>query len=254
MAKIYCFTSTGNSLYTARKIAKEIGASISPMKNVSEVCDDNLIGFVFPVFFWGMPRMVERFVSGIQISNKNAYIFAVSTSGGSVFGALGRLKKKLRLKGAKLSFGINLVSITNYLPEYKVKDSEEKRNKIDAEICTIIESIQTKKSNHIMHFTLMNKIAYSFMPGEGSDKSFTISSDCTGCAICEGICPADNIIMTAGKPTFTHKCEHCLACLHICPVCAIDWKEKTHGKDRYRREGISIDELLSLNGDSSFLL
>jgi len=53
--------------------------------------------------------------------------------------------------------------------------------------------------------------------------------------------------MEAGKPQFQHQCEHCLACLHNCPARAIDWKDKTQGKARYRNANVSLDELIEFN-------
>ena len=248
MATIFCFTSTGNSLYTSKKICEKIGGKILTMKEASLIWDDNVIGFVFPVFFWGMPRIVERFVTDLQITNKDAYVFAVATCGGYVFGEFGRLKKLLRVKGINFQYGEKLISITNYLPEYTVKDNEEIRQKIDYNISKICTAIQKRTTNHILHSTLFNAFAYKLYPSENSDRYFTVSSSCTGCTTCQKICPVDNIsINLENNPTFNHRCEHCLACLHACPVNAIDWKEKTKGKDRYRRASISIDELIEFN-------
>lgn len=81
VAVIYCFSGTGNSLYAANKISAEINAEVVNMKSVGE-CDADVIGIVFPVYFWGLPKTVERFLGDIRITNKNAYIFAVITYGG----------------------------------------------------------------------------------------------------------------------------------------------------------------------------
>jgi len=65
--------------------------------------------------------------------------------------------------------------------------------------------------------------------------------------ICQKICPAANIEKAEGKPIFQGKCEHCLACLQNCPVCAIDWKNKTQGKDRYRHFAVTINDMIAFN-------
>lgn len=247
MATIFCFTSTGNSLFTAKKLAEKIGGKVMPMNNGPVQSEDDVIGFVVPVYFWGLPRMVERFVAEIQITNKNAYVFAVVTSGGPGFGVLGRLKKLLQPKGILLQYGVRLVSVSNYIPEYTPKDSDELRQKIDKSIIEIADAINSRQSNRIQAFTFLNKIAYHFYPNESSDQYFTVASTCTGCGTCQKVCPAKNITMKADKPDFLHKCEHCLACIHNCPAHAIDWKQKTQGKDRYRNAGISLNDLISFN-------
>ena len=39
-------------------------------------------------------------------------------------------------------------------------------------------------------------------------------------------CPTGNITEQAGRITFGPDCWFCLACLHNCPVHAIDWRGK----------------------------
>ncbi len=52
MATIFYFTSTGNSLNAARRIAEAINAQILPMREEYAVCDDDVIGLVFPNYYW----------------------------------------------------------------------------------------------------------------------------------------------------------------------------------------------------------
>ena len=245
MATIYCFTSTGNSLYTAKKLAEAIDGEVLPMNGEKIKCEDDLIGFVVPVYFWGLPRRVESFVEEMEITNNNAYVFAIATSGGPVFGVLGRLKKLLKSKGIHLQYGMGICSVSNYLPEYEPKDSEKLRQSIEKSISAIVDAVNNKESNRVLPFLFLNSIIYKFFPNEQSDKYFTVTSACTSCETCQKVCPVKNISIVDGKPEFHHKCEHCLACLQNCPACAIDWKGKTQGKPRYRNAAISLDELIS---------
>jgi flavodoxin len=166
MATLFCFTSTGNSLYVARKIAEQTDGKVVPMNNASlnsrTVCDDDVIGFVYPVFFWGLPRVADRFISELQINNKDAYIFAVATYGGAAPGVNGRIGNLMKSKGARLSYGVNLKCVENYIPYYKANDSEEFRQRIEAKISEIITAIKGRASNRIQAFTIINKFMYSF--------------------------------------------------------------------------------------------
>ena len=249
MTTIFCFTSTGNSLSTAKKLAGAIGGEVLPVKNGNISCESDVIGFVFPVYFWGLPRMVERFLKEIEITNKNAYVFSVITCGGPCFGVLGILKNLLQSKGIQLNYGKMLVSPSNYLPEYVAKDSEESRLKIDESISSISSAIKSGESNRIPSTTFLNKIIYATFPKENCDRFFTVMPTCTGCGTCAKVCPAKNISIYDGKPEFHHRCEHCLACLHNCPAQAIDWKKKTQNKPRFRNAGVTLDELISFNND-----
>lgn len=247
MATIFCFTSTGNSLYAAKKIADKIGGRVAPMNSKTADVNDDVIGFVFPVYFWGLPRMVKRFVSEIEIKNKNAYVFAVITYGGPVFGVLGLLKGLLKSKNIRLCYGARILSVSNYLPEYEANDSEALRQNIESKILDIADDVKSRKVNRIPSLSFLNRILCKFCPDENSDQYFTVAPTCTGCATCQKVCPSSNISVEARTPIFRHKCEHCLACLHHCPAQAIDWKEKTKGKARFRNAGVSLDELIAFN-------
>ena len=251
MAVVFCFTSTGNSLYTAKKLAEQIGARVVPMNSVSLNSsvgyDDEVIGFVYPVFFWGLPRLAARFVSEMRIENKNAYIFAVATYGGAVQGANGMLNDLLKAKGTHLSYAVNLKCVENYIPKYKLNDSEELRTKVDAGISEIAASIKNLESNKIESYTIMNKLIHRFLPDDRSDRYFVVAPSCTGCMTCRKVCPAANIEMKEGKPAFLGNCEHCLACLQHCPAHAINWKNKTQGKNRYRHFAVKLDDIISFN-------
>ena len=251
MAVVFCFTSTGNSLYTAKKLAEQIDARLIPMNSVSlskpAGYDDDVIGFVYPVFFWGLPRLVARFISQMRMENKNAYIFAVATYGGMVKGANGMLNNLLKSKGVHLSYGVNLKCVENYIPRYKVNDSEELRKKVDTEIVKIIGSIKNRESNKVEAYTIMNKLIHRSLPDTHSDRYFTVAPSCTGCKICQKVCPAANIEMKESKPSFLGECEHCLACLMNCPSHTVDWKNKTQGKNRYRHFAVTLDDMISFN-------
>ena len=64
--KIFYFSGTGNSLSVARKIANGIGESeviaipnvINKIKNI----ESETVGFVFPVYGWGLPRIIVDFI------------------------------------------------------------------------------------------------------------------------------------------------------------------------------------------------
>lgn len=75
---IYYFTGTGNSL----KVAKDLSSALDEVKlvqisknNIEDIDSDlsEKIGFVYPVYFLGLPTMFKSFLEKLQI-NKNAYI------------------------------------------------------------------------------------------------------------------------------------------------------------------------------------
>lgn len=79
---IYYFSGTGNSLYTASKIAEAIGGAelISVRCNPEHASakDADIISFVCPVYEWDVPGTFKEFIKQLAI-NPNAYIFMVTT-------------------------------------------------------------------------------------------------------------------------------------------------------------------------------
>lgn len=249
MATVFCFSSTGNSLYTAKKISEAISAELVSMTSDIRKCDDDVIGFIFPCYYWGLPLKVEDFISKLEMTNNNAYIFAIITYGSVAPGAMGMVNNIIREKGLKLSYGKGIKSVENYNVILKVNDSPKFHQKIDQDIKKTADEIRKNKTNSIRNYTFINRLMRNTFPALKSncDSKFTISDSCTGCGICEKVCPANNIVIKDGKPTFIGKCEHCLGCIHACPKQAVNWNGKTEGKQRYLNPNIKLQELMNFN-------
>lgn len=96
------------------------------MRECGDLTGD-VIGFVFPVYFWGLPLTVERFLDNIRITNKSAYVFAVADYGGYAAGVIGAVGKKLSRMGLKLSYGNSVKMGENYIPAFSARDSDKLR-------------------------------------------------------------------------------------------------------------------------------
>ncbi len=253
MAVIYCFSATGNSLYVAKQIGEAIGGQVLPMKDGHVSCSDEVIGFVFPTYYWGLPYQVERFISELTITSQNPYIFAVATYGGAVRGILGAVEKLLIQKGHHLSYSKKLKAVENYIPSYKVNDTQQMENKVNAQLNSIIDAVKNQQIIKPQAYTFINKIAYTFFPAKekNCDQYFTVSNKCNHCETCSKVCPVENIIAKKTEIQFQHHCEHCLACIHACPQVAIEWKKGTVGKERFLNRHISLKELMLFNSGTS---
>jgi len=69
---IYYFSATGNSLVIARQIAKMLGdctiqSMAAELPDESVGGPDHPIGFVFSVFYVGLPKLVKQFVHRLNI-------------------------------------------------------------------------------------------------------------------------------------------------------------------------------------------
>ncbi len=248
MAKIFCFSGTGNSLYAAKKIAEGIGAEVLPMRDHGEINDD-LIGFVFPVYFWGLPLTVDRFLDNIRITNKSAYVFAVASYGGFAAGVVGAIGKKLSRQGVKLSYGKSVKMGENYIPAFNARDNDSIWSGADKRLDKIVADIKRRKTNSVFPYTFINKAVHGSYPPLKTDCGSLFSVEgCIGCGLCERLCPNENIRIKDGAPVFGSSCELCLSCLNNCPQNAIDYNNSTKGKERYKNRRVSVNELIEFTG------
>lgn len=86
---IFYFSGTGNSKWIAEQIAKAQNEVLVFMPNAIRdgieefvLADDEKVGFVFPVYSWGPPLSVLRFLDWITLSNYHSqYVFFVCSCG-----------------------------------------------------------------------------------------------------------------------------------------------------------------------------
>ena len=246
-ATIFCYTTTGNSLYIANRIADKIGAEVLPVTRKKTTCGSSVVGIVYPSFFWGLPRMVSDFLNNLELTGDKPYIFAVYTYGGGAPFSAGAVSKSLKSKDNRLAFCSYVKTVENYIPSFKVKDNHDLWNSADEKIDKISACINSRKISNFIFSTIANTLYHRTYPGfvPECDSHFSVSDACNSCGLCSRLCQAKNIQMVNGKPYFIHNCDHCLSCLNNCPQNAIDWKNKTHGKQRYKNSHIAVSDILS---------
>jgi len=246
-SRIYWFSGTGNSLYAAKRLSAEMGGY--PLIQITDTTPEGAVGgtgtkvgFVFPSYYGNLPRAVKAFVERLEIK-PDTYIFAVVTMGAVGQGSVGAIDKALKAKGLKLNYGRGVLMPANYVISYNPADGDKKAKMLDKaderlrvfarEIAARLQSVKT------LPVTANNL----FKDIEKLDAAFTVSGECTGCGLCEKICPVRNIKLENGKPEWQRHCEHCVACISWCPVRAIDYGGKTQSRRRYRNPRITTDEL-----------
>ncbi len=250
---IFYFTGTGNSLAVAKKLAAQAGYELAPMaalRDAEEVrIDCGRVGLVFPLYYTGLPLIVKRFIQKLEFQNK-PYIFAVVTCGDTQYSyALHGMRSELKQKGQRLSAGFTVPMVDNYLPIYKMprpdeletvnRGVDEKAHAI-AEVIHRGEEKMEREGKWIFH-AIYPRFA---LVAPKLDRKFTVGEACNGCGTCEKVCPVENIQIKDGKPSYLHHCEFCLACIHHCPKTAIEWKDKTRGKGRYRYPEVTLKEIM----------
>lgn len=253
---IFYFTGTGNSLYVAKKIGGNLVSIAQAVRKERQLYEDDVIGFVFPTYAVGIPRIVQNFVNQNQFHAK--YSFAVMTCGGSLGSSLMKFEKMAAARGLKLDYTNKMVMIDNYgirSMDKKLKKHMQERE--DEKIERIAADIQRQKrsllrSNRMVqcYTKLMNTC--SGLCYDNADKHFTIQKNkCIKCGLCQKICPSGNIRLTP-YPSFLHKCEGCYACVHSCPQKALS--PNRHPMEvQYLHPGIKQSEIISGNQKKDFM-
>ncbi len=252
---IFYYTGTGNSLWSARRLAEKLGgATLRPLKAADgfSAGDAEAVGFVFPVHMWGIPGPVLRFLEKSALQ-PGIYYFALAVNAGQVSRTLLQLRGLLAKRGARLAAGFSVVLPSNYIP-WGGPGPEERRNelyrqagvKIDEAASAVLERrkgpIEKGPLWQRLLFTAIYKM--SFKQVAKMDKDFWVDERCNSCAICVRICPAKNIELQEGKPVWRHNCEQCLACIQWCPETAIQFGKKTPGYERYHHPDVRLKDMI----------
>ncbi len=252
-SEVYYFSATGNSLKVARDLALNLGeapliAIPSVMADTISSTADTLI-FVFPIYTWGLPRMVHRFVEALTTRAK---IYAVCTCGGFPAASLLHARDLCRHKGLDFRRGFRVPMPDNYIPLFKVPSPEKQQayfRKAHGKIKSISEAIlenqqgKTEANSPLINwfFSFIYRVS---MPGfPRMAKNYHVNAQCNGCGLCVRICPTGNVNLVNGRPQWGLDCEQCLACLHWCPPRAINLGKRTASKDRYHHPDVEARDL-----------
>ncbi|MEE9911408.1 MAG: EFR1 family ferrodoxin [Deltaproteobacteria bacterium] len=254
---IYYYTGTGNSLWTAGKIAGCLNPSalipLSRFREKTVRCDSENIGLVFPVHIWGVPTPVIEFLQNLK-ADTTQYLFAVAVNAGQVAATLIQLRKLLQARHLHLSCGFSIDLPSNYIPWGGAVSEDKQQEKISAalkKIEKIALAVRNREDLPPEQGPLWQNLLFSILYRKSlpyvsrMDKSFFADEQCSRCGICEKICPARNIRIVAGKPVWQHRCEQCFACIQWCPEEAIQYGKGTRNKKRYHHPDILLRDMLA---------
>ena len=256
-SEIYFFSGTGNAHYIAKTLANSLENAklthIGSLDLEQEIYSDaDIVGVVFPIYFYDAPDIIKRFLEKLSIE-RTAYLFLYETCGGNGGNAITNCNKILSKREIKLSNYFSTILPDNCIL-FKQTDEKNKAlldasGKKIANAVAHIKNFRTKliPKSKLKYSIMSNKnlknISISFM----KFKEFSVDKDkCTSCGLCEKVCPVNNIEFKTEHPSFKNKCEMCFACIHYCPSqCIKHGMMKNKTNYQYRNPNISMIEVIN---------
>ena len=252
------FSGTGNSfkiLDTCREVFAQSNheATISEI-NLENTNPDNsdLLGFCFPVYAFGIPRICRKYLNSIQKFNNRQKVFVLVTAGDSDESgfSLNECEQILKKKNCDIVYsGVIQMPInwtTSPVPPFPPA-KEEAGAIIEAGIEQAKSIAQDILNGNIkLHeFNFPRRYGrvrfykdywlFKYMGIQNLWRTFRVYDTCNGCGLCSKICPTKSIMIEEKRPVWSSTCEQCMRCVNFCPNESIyqSMGGETKGKNKY---------------------
>ena len=236
MIGIY-FSGTGNSKYCIHKFLEEYNNnspafSIEENETAAQIKDNDEIVICYPVQFSNIPKILYDFIVTNQQLWKGKRIFIIATMGlfsGDGAGILARLLKKY---GAVITGGLHLKMPDSISDEKALKRGHEKNLQLvkNAEIKIHGAVMQIKNGKppqeglgiwYHMAGLFGQRLYFYNKTKNYTDKLKINPERCSGCGLCEKLCPMKNITLKNNTAIAGDKCTMCYRCINKCAKQAI---------------------------------
>lgn len=210
--------------------------TISPIRiNDQPDSDSDIIGFSFPVYAFGIPRICRRYLNKIATFPETKKVIVIITAGkkDEAGFSVDQCEKILLRKNCDIIYSavvempINWTTYMNPPSEIEARQIIEAGISVAHEICNnILRGIQ---KHHIFNVPqnygrwglYREYYMFKYFGLQNLWRSFKVYSGCNGCGICEKICPTGSITIKNNRPLWSNSCEQCMRCVNYCPKKAI---------------------------------
>ncbi|MDR2020163.1 MAG: EFR1 family ferrodoxin [Treponema sp.] len=252
MTKIFYFSGTGNTLWSAKRIAETLDGACEMfnigvvMQKPATTIEADRVILLFPAYAYQAPLLVRRFF--IRSEFRSPYIAALTTYGTDPGGALAEVSRIFKRKNTPVSYFASIPCVENYIPIFGPQSEETKRRRLALQTEAteaIAQAILGGRTNSVwplrpfsMGISSLFRLSKSLFV-----KIFEVKAACNGCGLCVRVCPAANIAIAGGTPVFLARCEQCQACLNWCPLRAIGYLRFKPDTCQYHHPQVAVSEM-----------
>lgn len=252
---IISFSGTGNSAKVARELAtllsdKVLSVDINLLRRIADgetiaVGEPARVIWVFPVYAWGLPKVVSYIIQQIKLSDGPSATlrhWMVATCGDDIGLTAEQWRQEMHRRNfhTVAAFSVAMPNTYVFLPGFELDRAEVASTKLEAmpsrarEIAARIDSC-TPGDNVVrgafpwIKSRILRPLFDRFLT---SPVGFHVDlARCTRCGRCRRSCPLDNITINRAKgPQWGKNCTFCTACYHSCPEHAISWSMVRRGR------------------------
>ena len=236
MTGIY-FSGTGNTHYCIKRFLERLGTdgraySIKNKVKIPELSEDSELVLAYPVYYSSIPKIVGDFITENKAVWQGKRVFIIATMGlfsGDGAGVSARLLKKY---GARITGGLHL-KMPDCIGDVKaLKRSREKNRELVARASAKIDRAAERYKNgkptrdglsvfHHIAGLFGQRLYFSGKTREYTQNPKIDTKKCVGCAVCESLCPMENIKVENDRAVSGNRCTMCYRCFSNCPKKAI---------------------------------
>ena len=254
---IIYFSGTGNSLATARKIAKTLEEQVMPMTVAvkQDLTSEECVGLVYPSYDFAPPPAVQRMLPMLQISPK-AYVFVIIACGAQAGLSSWYAKHVFKQKGIMVAYchKIRMPDCAGIAYGRNPNKQTWKFQKYAPRLERIISDVKARRrAYHFSGWSFLGWLSMYTRMGQRMIKPFlpAVNKDlCVGCGTCARICPLGNIAIQERegmKPLAVTggDCTACLSCVHFCPHQAMELGGKRVEKSwQYHHPEVKLKDMV----------
>lgn len=237
--KIVFFSGTGGVKRIAEAFQQELlfrglGVSLKNLDysllNKSQVDDSitsvDLVILIFPVHAFDAPDPIYKWIQHMHMESTKVAVISVS-GGGEVWpntGCRNNCCKALEQKGFDIVYDRMMCMPSNWVSCINDHFAMWLIRVIPKKVNSILDDLLTGKTRRTKFKLGLLRSYITKMEKKNTNlfaHKLVIDSTCTGCGLCAGHCPVNNIEMKDRKPVFNDRCIMCFRCIYECPSCAI---------------------------------